>query len=194
MFEIGLAIFIIFILYLFVIVLKKEFAEISDYFQKIPYIVLVAVCILLIYVIPLILLIEFGKDTLVSNFENKISPILISYFYEKLFMGMFNFTKVYFFKNNLGKPINKLEEQYEYKFEILEQLIRMIMYVSFLSVYSAVISYSYCESIFSWLPVPFTRLIMFELIFVVIFSILVFIFHECLKVTIKKNRRELKLE
>ena len=101
-------------------------------------------------------------------------------------MGMFKFTKVYYFKNNLGKPINKLEEKYKYNFDILEQLIRIIMSVSIVSVYSAVFSYSRFESILCWLPVPFTRLLLFELIYVVLFSFLVIMFHKFLKVTIKK--------
>ena len=182
---IGFIMFIIVILYSLVIIVLKEYTELLDYLKKIPYIVLVAFFIFLIYAIPPILLIVYGKDELVSSFKNIVGTLLISYLFEKLLMGMFNFTKVYFFKNNLGKPINKLEEQYEYNFERLEQLLRILISFSIVSVYSAVFSYSYLESFFCWLPVPFTRLIIIELIFVGLILLLVIGFHIYLNKTIK---------
>lgn len=182
---IGFIMFITVILYVFVTIVLKKYTELLDDINKIPYLVLVALCIFLIYAIPPILLIVYGKDDLVSSFKNIVGTLLISFLFEKLLMGMFNYTKVYFFKNNLGKPINKLEEQYEYNFERLEQLLRILISFSIVSVYSAVFSYSSLESLFCWLPDPFMRLIIIELIFVVLILLLVISFHVYLNKTIK---------
>lgn len=182
---IGFIMFITVILYVFVTIVLKQYTELLDYIHKIPYLVLVALCIFLIYAIPPILLIVYGKDDLVSSFKNIVGTLLISYLYEKLLMGMFKYTKVYYFKDNLGKASSKQDEKDAYNFDTLEQLLRILISFSIVSVYSAVFSYSYLESLFCWLPDPFMRLIIIELIFVVLFLLLVIGFHIYLNKTIK---------
>lgn len=182
---IGFIMFITVILYSFVIIVLKEYTELLDYLKKIPYIVLVALCIFLIYAIPPILLIVYGKDDLVSSFKNIVGTLLISYLFEKLLMGMFKYTKVYYFKDNLGEAISEQDKKDAYKFDTLEQLLRILISFSIVSVYSAVFSYSYLESFFCWLPVPFTRLIFIELIFVGLILLLVIGFHIYLNKTIQ---------
>ena len=181
MFELGLTIFIIFMIFFVVFLLLNQFTEIMDNFQKIPYIVVVALCIFLIYAIPPILLIVYGKDDLVSSFKNIVGTLLISYLFEKLLMGMFKYTKVYYFKDNLGEAISEQDKKDAYKFDTLEQLFRILISFSIVSLYSAVFSYSYLESFFCWLPVPFTRLI----IIVGLILLLVIGFHIYLIKTIK---------
>lgn len=182
---IGFIMFITVILSIFVTIVLKQFTEFLDDLKKKQYLALVALCIFLIYAIPPILLIVYGKDDLVSSFKNIVGTLLISYLYEKLLMGMFKYSKVYYFKDNLGKAISDQEIKDEYIFDRLEQLTRISLSVSIVSVYCAVFSYSYLESLFCWLPDPFSRLIIIELIFVGLILLLVIGFHIYLIKTIK---------
>lgn len=81
------------------------------------------------YVILLILLILFGKDGLVSSFENIVVTLLLSYFYGKLLLGMFEYTKFYYYKDNLGKELSEKDIKDTNNINILEQLIRISLSV-----------------------------------------------------------------
>ena len=182
----GLIMFVGVIIYVILFNFLKQCSELFDYLKKEPYIVIVAVGIFLIYVIPPILLFLYGKDGLVSSFENIVSTILFSYFYEKLLMDMFKYTKVNYFKDNLGKVESEQDIKDAYIFDRLEKLIRISLSVSIVSVYCAVFSYSYFEQYLCLLPTSVTRLILIELVFAILIVLLVSMFHKYLNYTIKK--------
>lgn len=184
---IGFIMFIAVILCVIVFIFLKMCGDPFESFNERPYIVLIAACIILIYVIPPILLFLYGTDGLISSFENIVGTLLISYFYEKLLMGMFKYSKVNYFKDNLGKVVSEQDIKDAYIFDRLEQVIRILLSISIVSVYCAVFSYSYIESLFCWLPDPFMRLIIIELIFVVLILLLVISFHVYLNKTIKNT-------
>lgn len=183
---IGFIMFIAVILCVIIFIFLKKCGDPFDSFNERPYIVLIAACIILIYVIPPILLFLYGTDGLISSFENIVGTLLISYFYEKLLMGMFKYTKVNYFKDNLGKVVSEQDIKDAYKFDRLEQVIRILLSISIVSVYCAVISYSYFEQYLCLLPTSVTRLILIELVFAILIVLLVSKFHKNLNSTIKK--------